>query len=195
MKAAVAACLVAGIALPTLPRIACATGARLDVPLVQQVHSEWCWAADADAVLAYRGTALAQCQIANWVDSIDYACKAYPFYWSDTANSPNYLAGTTGIAGILWWLGRRPSRYYSSPISYAATRSAIQGGNPVVALWIWRGGGGHFIVIDGFDDDSRALYFMNPWPGEGAGYGDYGWMRSGAGDMGQHEWAESLITY
>ncbi len=195
MKTATTAYLIAIAAACALPQIARADSKRLNVPLVQQMHSDWCWSADADAVLTYRGVATAQCRIANWVDSIDYACASYPFYWNDRANSPNYLAGTTGIEGILWWLGRRASRYYSSPLAYSSTRAAIQRGNPVVALWSWQGGGGHFIVIDGFDDASQTLYFMNPWPGEGAGYGDYNWVRYGQGDMGLHNWVESLIAY
>lgn len=168
---------------------------RLGVPLVQQQHSQWCWSADASALLAFRGMSYAQCRIANWVDSVDYACGPYPFYWNDAANEPNYLAGTTGISGILWSLGRRDSRYYSGPLSFAATRSAIAGLAPVVVLWSWRSGGGHFVVVDGYADDGSMLYFMNPWPGEGAGYGNYRWMRYGTGDMGTHVWSESLIVY
>ena len=195
MKIAAATYLIASAAACALPQITRADSERLDVPLVQQTHSEWCWSADASAVLRYRGVTTSQCRIANWVDSIDYACGAYPFYWNDRANSANYLGGTTGIEGILWWLGRRASRYYNSPLSYGSTRSAIQRGNPVVALWSWPGGGGHFIVIDGFDDASHTLYFMNPWPGEGVGYGDYDWVKNGAGDIGLHSWVESLIAY
>lgn len=195
MKTATATYLIAGAAACVSPHIARADSEWLNVPLVQQIHSNWCWSADADAVLSYRGVATSQCGIANWVDSIDYACADYPFYWNDRANSANYLAGTTGIEGIIWWLGRRDSRYYSSPLSYRSTRWAIQHGNPVVALWSWPGGGGHFIVVDGFDDASQTLYFMNPWPGEGAGYGDYNWVRYGQGDMGLHTWVESLIAY
>lgn len=168
---------------------------QLDVPHVTQQHSEWCWDADAKAILAYRGVSSTQCRIANWVASIGYACETAPFDWDDPANSPNTIAGTTGIGGILWSFGRRDSRYYDGPISYGLTAASIDRGNPVVVLWTWRHGGGHFIVVDGYDNAQRALYFMNPWPGEGAGYGDYGWIRYGAGNMGLHTWAESLVVY
>lgn len=195
MKTDTAACLIAGSIATALPCAGFAATIQLDLPIVVQEHSDWCWDADAVAVLAYRGVNQAQCRIANWVDSINYACGAYPFYWNNAANSGNYLGGTTGIEGILWGFGRRASRYYRAPLSYAAIRSAIGGNNPVIILWSWRGGGGHFIVVDGFDDSGPAVYFMNPWPGEGAGYGDYSWIRSGSGDMGTHWWAESLISY
>jgi hypothetical protein len=168
---------------------------QLDFPVVQQVQSDWCWAADANAVLAYRGIASTQCGIENWVDSINYACGQHPFYWNDSANSPNYLAGTTGISGILWAFGRRDSTYYTQPLSYYGVVWAIDRANPVVLLWLWAGGGGHFVVVDGYDDNGYMLYFMNPWPGEGAALGSYQWMRYGTGDMGTHYWAESLITY
>ncbi|HTI16501.1 MAG TPA: C39 family peptidase [Trinickia sp.] len=179
----------------SLPLRTNAASFKLNFPVVQQEHSNWCWDADAVAVLAYRGVSAQQCAVANWVDSVNYACATNPFYWNDSVNSGNYLAGTTGIAGIVWSWGRRNSTYYSQPISYSTARSAIQSGYPVVILWTWSSGGGHFVVLDGYDDNGSMLYFMNPWPGEGAGYGDYGWIRNGTGDMGTHWWAESLITY
>jgi len=184
-------CLFAAAA----PMLVVARVQRLNVAHVTQAHSEWCWAADASAVLRYRGVPSRQCGIENWVDSIDYACERAPFYWNDSANSPNTLAGTTGIGGILWYLGRRDSRYYDTPLSFRGVSAAINAGDPVVILWTWYGGGGHFVVIDGYDDQQRALYFMNPWPGEGNGYGNYNWIRYGTGNMGTHTWAESLVVY
>jgi hypothetical protein len=184
-------CLLATAA----PMLVAARVQHLNIAHVTQAHSEWCWAADANAVLRYRGVSSTQCGIENWVDSIGYACEAAPFYWNDQANSPNTLAGTTGIAGILWYLGRRDSHYYGTPLSFRSVSAAIRAGNPVVILWTWYGGGGHFVVIDGYDDQQQALYFMNPWPGEGNGYGNYNWIRYGIGNMGTHTWAESLIVY
>lgn len=175
--------------------LAPATAQQLDVPHVTQQHSEWCWAADANAVLAYRGVSSTQCGIANWVGAIGYACKQAPFDWNSNANSPNTLSGTTGIGGILWSLGRRDTHYYNGSISFGRTATSIDQGDPVVVLWTWPNGGGHFIVIDGYDKRNQALYFMNPWPGEGAGYGDYTWMLDGNGNMGTHYWAESLVVY
>jgi Peptidase_C39 like family len=183
---------ILGLALP----IAAMSGARqLNVPIVQQDHSEWCWAADADAVLTYRSVSTSQCSIANWVSGVDYACNDNDFDWNDSVNSPNYLSGTTGISGILWSLGRRNSTYYDEVLSYQTVASAIQQGNPVVILWQWPDGGGHFLVVDGYDDNGQMMYFMNPWPGEGAGYGDYDWMAAGTGNMGTHTWVESLVTF
>jgi hypothetical protein len=175
--------------------LAAADAQQIGVPQVTQQHSEWCWAADANAVLSYRRISSTQCGIANWADSVGYACENAPFGWYDAVNSPNTITGTTGISGILWSLGRRDSRYYDGPLSYDAIRMNIDRGNPIVALWTWRYGGGHFIVVDGHDDREGALYFMNPWPGEGAGYGDYDWVRHGSGNMGIHTWAESLVVY
>ncbi|HWX10788.1 MAG TPA: papain-like cysteine protease family protein [Trinickia sp.] len=196
MKATPAALrIIVNVIFLALPPAACAASQQLNVPVVEQEHSNWCWDADSTAVLAYRGIVATQCAIANWVDSVAYACGTYPFGWNDSANSPNYLGGTTGIAGILWSWGRRDSGYYQQPLSYKTVNSAIRHGDPVVVLWAWPGGGGHFIVVNGYDDGGPALYFMNPWPGEGAGYGGYGWLGYGSGDMGTHRWVESLITY
>lgn len=187
--------LVAGAVGSMLAPLAIAASQSLNIPVVTQQHSEWCWAADAKAVLTYRGVSTTQCGIDNWVNSINYACQQASFDWNDSANSPNSLDGTTGISGILWYLGRRDSNYYDSALNYTTATSALSKGNPVVVLWTWPDGGGHFIVLDGYDDSGPTLYFMNPWPGEGAGWGDYSWIRDGTGNMGTHWWSESLIVY
>ena len=195
MKATAFLRIIVNVIFLALPLAAGAASQQLNVPVVVQEHSDWCWDADATAILAYRGITARQCAIANWVNSVGYACGTYPFDWYDQANSANYLAGTTGIAGILWSWGRRNSGYFRQPLAYSTVKSAIQLGDPVVLLWAWYGGGGHFIVVNGYDDAGPALYFMNPWPGEGAGYGNFGWIGYGSGDMGTHQWVESLITY
>jgi len=187
--------IASSAAIAASPIFVAANGQQIELPLVTQTHSEWCWAAASKAILAYRGVSSTQCGIANWVGSIGYACRSAPFDWNDPANSPNTIAGTTGISGILWSLGRHDSRYYSVPLSFGSVVAAVDRGDPVVILWTWWGGGGHFIVVHGYDDRQNTLYFMNPWPGEGEGYGDYRWMRYGSGDMGTHSWAESLVVY
>lgn len=195
MKSKFIAGPLCGLIFAAVPPLVAARVQQLSVPQVTQAHSEWCWAADSQSVLSYRGTSSTQCAIDNWVDSIGYACQSAPFGWNDPANSANQLAGTTGIGGILWSLGRRDSRYYNTPLSFQDIATAIDRGDPIVILWTWPAGGGHFVVIDGYDDQQSALYFMNPWPGEGPGYGDYSWIRYGSGNMGTHLWAESLIVY
>ncbi len=195
MNTRIAARLLGGLAIVMTSALVTAAAQQLPLRHVTQQHSEWCWAADASAVLAYRGVSSMQCGIANWVDAIGYACEHAPFDWNDGANSPNTLTGTTGISGILWSLGRRDSHYYDGPIPFALAAASIDRRDPVVVLWTWPDGGGHFIVIDGYDNQQNALYFMNPWPGEGAGYGDYDWMVEGSGNMGYHTWAESLVVY
>lgn len=195
MNTRIARRLLSDLVIVAAPALVAASAQQIDVPHVTQQHSEWCWAADANAVLAYRGVSSSQCGIANWVDSIGYACQSAPFDWNDDANSPNTLTGTTGIAGILWSLGRRDTHYVDGPVSFGLASASIDRGAPIVVLWTWPEGGGHFIVVDGYDAQGNALYFMNPWPGEGAGYGDYGWMLEGAGNMGTHTWAESLVVH
>ena len=194
MNTRIVARLLIKFVIVAAPALVTLRAQQIDVPQVTQQHSEWCWSADANAVLIYRGVSSTQCGIANWVESIGYACENAPFDWNDAANSPNTTTGTTGISGILWSLGRRNSQYYGGPLSFGAIGTDIDQGDPVIVLWTWRDGGGHFIVVDGHDDQQDALYFMNPWPGEGAGYGDYEWMLNGSGSMGIHTWAESLVV-
>ncbi len=192
--------LVSALGL-VFPLLVSAASYQLNVPTLAQEHSEWCWAASANAVLTYRRVASTQCGIVNWVNRINYACNQKNFYWNDgyIGNSANYMTGTTGISGILWSWGNRSSYDYYGPLSYNTARSVITSGNPVIVLWQWAGGGGHFVVVNGYDDnnasDGQGLYFMNPWPGEGAEYGNYKWMSAGTSNMGTHRWVESLVTY
>ncbi|MGN6669696.1 MAG: C39 family peptidase [Trinickia sp.] len=195
MNTRIAARLLGCLAIVVAPAFVAAVAQQLNVRHVTQQHSEWCWAAAANAVLTYRGVSSSQCGIATWVSSTGYACENAPFYWNDYVNSPNTLTGTTGISGVLWWLGRRDSRYYRGPLSFRQTLRSIDLREPVIVLWSWPYGGGHFIVVNGYDARYYALYFMNPWPGEGAGYGEYEWMVEGSGNMGTHTWTESLVVY
>jgi hypothetical protein len=181
----------AGVLYAAIPLCAGAAVLRLPFPFVQQEHSQWCWAADASAILRYRGVSRTQCAIANWALRVQNACGPHPFEWNDKANSPNALSGPTGTSGVLSSLGGRQSQYHSGPLSYAATAAAISGRNPVMITWKWSTSGAHAVVLYGYDDSTKGVYYMDPWPGEGDRYGVYNWIVSG----GQHTWVESLTTY
>jgi len=68
----------------------------LNVPLVTQEHSQWCWAGSSKAVLNYYSRTPSQCQIVNWAFGINYACGSSIFDWNSYANRPNNMYGTSG---------------------------------------------------------------------------------------------------
>lgn len=158
----------------------------LSVPAVVQEQTEWCWAAVSSAVLGYYKKPLSQCAIADytrtkatWHDFGQVDCCTSP---SGMCNSWNYNWGYPGsIQDILQNSGIENVGNPGS-LTLAQIRTEIQAKRPFVIRWAWTAGGGHFIVGSGVVDST--VYYMNPWPGEGAKISDYAWLVSNS----EHSW-------
>jgi hypothetical protein len=154
--------VAASIAVSALTRI-------LDFPWTNpsQELSQWCWAGTSQAVLAYYGTTVSQCTIANYAygypdpvpdvpPKVDCCDKS--FYWSYTAydsnsnycNNWNYMWGTSswgvlngGLEGILAHWGVT-SVHITHPtvapygMPVADALAEIDAGRPVVMRWGWK---------------------------------------------------------
>lgn len=159
-----------------------ATSKYLDVPAVKQEQNQWCWAGCARAVFLYYGQDVAQCTIANYnwgrtdccTNPSSPACNNWTYL---IPNVQNILRHWDVDSNALW-----------SSASFNTLRSEIHDDRPVWVRWEWSGGGGHFVVIRGYNDDSgNKVSYMDPW--YGAHYlTDYSWMVSG----GTHTWTHSL---
>jgi len=161
-------------ALIGLPN-AFAQSKTLNVPLVTQEHSEWCWAGSSKAVLNFYGQSPSQCQIVNWAFGLNSACGNSNFNWTGYPNQPNYLYGTSGsVQSILanWGI---PNSAYSYALSWNTIVNDINANRPFVIAYEWTSGGGHILVGTGYEtyDGENYVYMMNPWPGEGNTYGTY----------------------
>ena len=93
----------------------------LNVNLVTQEHSNWCWAATAVDVLRWYGSNPSQCGVVNWAYGRNDACGNTAFNWNHRSNTPNSIYGTNGsIQAILsnWGLS-------SSGYGYALSWNAV----------------------------------------------------------------------
>jgi len=161
----------------------------LNVPLVTQEHSQWCWAGSSKAVLNYYGQSPSQCQIVNWAFGLNYACGNSTFDWNSYANQPNNMYGSNGsVQNILnaWGVSNTA---YNSASSWNSVVADINANRPFVIRYGWTGGGGHIMVGRGYEtyNGVNYIYIMNPWPGEGQTYRTY----SSAVYASDHQWTHT----
>jgi len=167
--------MIAGAGLVLMAPMTLAAAKTLNVPLVTQEHSEWCWAGSSKAVLNFYRKTPSQCGIVNWAFGISYACGDSRFNWNSQANQPNGMYGDNGsVQDILnnWGV---PNTALNNYLSWAHVVSDINANRPFVMRYGWTGGGGHIVVGRGYESVNGVnyLYIMNPWPGEGMTYGSY----------------------
>jgi hypothetical protein len=138
---------------------------QLDVPVVFQEMSQWCWAAVSQSMLAFQGVEVQQCEIAEYTRTTatwhnfgsNHCCNRSCNHW-------NYLQGTPGsIEDILWHFGNLFTDFQFSALSLPETEAEIKGKRPFVIRWGWTGGGGHFLVGTGLA--GTMVTYMDPMHG------------------------------
>lgn len=156
--------MLTSVALLVLASVAAQAQSRvLNVPSRVQEHSQWCWAATSKMVLDFRGgEAATQCQLVNYAMGINYACGSRYFDWNSYANRP---APTSWITSLLN-AGGVPAYTQSGSLSLTNVQRLINANKPMVILWTWKYGGGHFVTLKGYNGSN--LLFQDPWPGDGA---------------------------
>ena len=144
-------------------------GQHLDVPVVYQERSQWCWAAVSQSVLGYYGKEFEQCDIAEYTRSVAtwhsfgsvHCCTGGCDHW-------NYIQGLAGsIEDILLQLGNLQTHWYYGSLSRQEIAFEMEGGRPFIIRWGWTGGGGHFLVVHGLS--GNGVYYMDPLYGSMVG--------------------------
>ncbi len=153
----------------------------LNVPELTQEQDQWCWAGSSQCVLIYYGNNFLQCEIAEYTrlhstfhnfGSVN--CCVDPTqgcnYWNY-----NYDPDEGSIKMILidmpLTLGNPSIDNYgvARMLTAAEVATEIGAGRPFVIRVCCAG---HFIVGRGYENGN--LYYMDPWFGEGYGFGPYG---------------------
>ena len=123
---------------------------NLNVPLIKQEQTEWCWAACADMVSDFYGNAaVCQCEFANWLFGLSDCCSVPS---SSLCNRP---AEVTDVCGVYNAFGVQCASS-SGTISLAALQYEIDQGRPIEAGLAWTGGGGHAVLVYGYDDHGKV---------------------------------------
>jgi len=138
---------------------------QINFAMQQQQQTEWCWAAVSSSVSGFYGAPAGpsggpwqQCEVVNYEQGQTTCCQNgstaqcnVPWYLEKGLNTVGHLAG--------------PPTPSAEAFLYVQTE--INGGRPVGVRIGWSGGGGHFVVLRGYDDTngSQLLDVEDPWYG------------------------------
>jgi hypothetical protein len=130
----------------------------LNVPLIPQQTSEWCWAASAEMIMKYAGHDVAQCQQANHEFGRTDCCLTPAPGPCVNGGWPEfnvwqfcYLQTADGVA-----------------LTWAQLVAEIDANRPVEFCWAWVGGGGHAMAARGYSYLAPIglfpmVYINDPW--------------------------------
>ena len=106
----------------------------------KQRQDMWCWAAVAVSVDHYFApmSTSTQCQVARLVLELDECCTD-----PDPCNTPASLQ--VSLIKVEKWKETRPR-----PLRFTEIQREIDALRPVCVFIRWNGGGGHFVVINGY---------------------------------------------
>lgn len=136
----------------------------LSVPSVDQMQSEWCWAACSAMVLSYYGNLdVNKCDFVNWLFSQTKCCN------DSNSNDCNKNCQWSDIVKIYsHWKIKCTKK--EDNVSFSTIVSEINLGRPVEIGYNWLFGGGHVVLAIGYDAsvlDRKYLYLNDPSRGHG----------------------------
>lgn len=128
---------------------------RLEFAMQSQAQTQWCWAAVSVSVADfYEGTGnWTQCRMVNEELEQESCCEDGE---SEACNQPWFLDRALERAGAFAGMEEVPSEGIE-PIP-----GEIGAGRAFCARIGWSGGGGHFVVIDGYTLDNANLAIEDP---------------------------------
>jgi hypothetical protein len=156
------------------------------IPILMQAqqHSQWCWAATSYAIVNHYAEKVRQCDIANFsrikINSFpvpfhdfgktDCCADTTTFNMSETDGSCNYWNFNWGFWGSIeeifahWGI---ENHNISGPLSLKEIERQIKNQKAFILLFVWKHGGGHFLLGRGIDMRTQNIHIINPWPGHG----------------------------
>ena len=125
----------------------------LGLDMQQQLQPNWCWSAVSTSVSHFynQASAWTQCTLAN-AELGQAACCA---------------DGSTPQCNRDWYLDRALTRtdnlqsWVGNPVTLSDVEHEVNAGRPVGVRIGWSGGGGHFVVVDGYSDPGTGPGFLN----------------------------------
>ena len=133
-----------GGAAPSVPYVG---NPQLGFTMQSQDATQWCWAAVTVSVVKFYqpGAGMTQCQIAQKV-----LCKADCCTDMSVCDTPYVVYHPLGAVGHLEEVRAGPIQLQGVPNELSIQRE-VDSGRPIVCRIGWSGGGGHFIVLYGYD--------------------------------------------
>ncbi len=119
---------------------------------VRQQRTNWCWAACSESILRFFGHSVSQSNVVAYVKG---------------NHLPNEGATDDEVQdGLAHWSVSGTVK--ANSLSYNNIKSEINDNKPIYAGWSWNSGGGHGLVIDGYDGISSSsgyVEYMDPADG------------------------------
>jgi hypothetical protein len=136
----------------------------LNIPLILQVQSEWCWATCATMILHYYGNSgIKKCDFANWLFKQTKCCT--------DPNSPdcNINCQWSDVKKVYshWNIKSKQS---NKSVLFSKIMFEINAGRPVEVGYVWNSGGGHVVIVIGYNASIGArdyIYLNDPIRGHG----------------------------
>jgi hypothetical protein len=127
---------------------------QLGLDMERQSQTEWCWAAvSASLALFYDPrSAWTQCALANAELDQPGCCQDGG---SQACNTPRPLVPPLQRVGHL-------AQSFAGSQDMTAIAAQIEAGRPIGLCISWSGGGGHFVVIDGYDEGAGLVDVTDP---------------------------------
>ncbi len=125
----------------------------------RQQYDQWCWAAVARSVAQFYDSATkwtSQCVIANAALQRTDCCSDPE---RPECNRWWYLDSVLALTGNL-------KRFVHEAKAFEEVVREIDDNRPIGARVGWSGGGGHFVVITGYDYGKASFILKDPWYGD-----------------------------
>lgn len=122
----------------------------IGVTRVQQLYSNWCWAACCEMFgrVALPSSYPTQTQI---VTNIHHLAPDIPGSYDRIMTSIPFATNKTP--------------YYSTSFGFSSIKSSVDAGRPIMAIFKWSGGGSHSVVIDGYNSTGSTVRIIDPGSG------------------------------
>lgn len=126
---------------------------KLSITMQAQENSNWCWAASGNTVAAFFGYSYSQNQFCNlaFQRAINSSCPDSQATLGDDQTAFNAIGLNSGY-------------YFAGYLSYSSVVNEIDAIRPIITRIQWQSGGGHMMVIYGYDKSQSWVYWGNPWP-------------------------------
>jgi hypothetical protein len=120
-----------------------------------QTQTNWCWAANGESVgnFYWGAGSYSQCEIANVCQGATTCCTA-----PSGCNAYGYLDQALQAAKSL-------DNVMGATTGFATLQQRIDQNQPVGTRIAWNGGGAHFMMVTGYNNDGNKIIIQDPWFG------------------------------
>lgn len=148
------------LSLPPVRAAAVRAAAAATLPLTMELQEQtnWCWSAVATSTARYYDpqSTWTQCAVVNAELGVAMCCEN----GGDAAcNQPWYLDRALGRVGRFGVMA-------NSKATWEAVTHEIDERRPLGVRIAWNGGGGHFVVVSGYETGAETIDVRDPWFGD-----------------------------